>query len=133
MIDVKELYPVKLAEYATMKDIANQPAFSWWVPYTLKKRNQIISAVNRQVKKKTHKYGIEVPGTVGQAYALDQKNKNSYWRDAIKKEMRNVVVAFNIRDSGEKVPVGYSRLGVYMLFDIKLDLTMILYVNMTTT
>ena len=123
MIDVKESHPVELAEYATMKDIVNEPAFCWWVPYTLRKRDQIISAVNRRVKKKTHKYGIEVPSTVEEAYALDQKNKNPYWSDAIKKEMRNVVVAFNILDSGEKAPIGYSKLGVHMVFDVKLDLT----------
>ena len=123
MIDVKESYPVELAEYARMKGIADEPAFAWWIPYTLKKRDQIISAVNRRVKKKTHKYGLEVPRTVEGAYLLDQKNKNTYWRDAIKKEMRNVVVAFNILDSGENVPGGYGRLGIHMVFDVKLDLT----------
>ena len=61
MMDVKESYPVEMAEYATVKQISEEPAFAWWIPYTLKKRDQIISAVNCQVKKKTHKYGIEVP------------------------------------------------------------------------
>ena len=54
---------------------------------------------------------------------LDQKNKNSYWWDAIEKEMRNVIVAFNILESGENTPIGYAKLGVHMVFDVKLDLT----------
>ena len=85
----------------------------------MKKRDQIISAVNRLVKKKTHKYGIEVPRTVEEAYRLDQKNMNSYWRDAIKKEMKNVIVAFNMLESGENPPIGYSKLGVHVVFDVK--------------
>ena len=47
MMDVKELYPVKLAEYVSVKDIDDELAFTWWVPYTLKQRDQIISTVNR--------------------------------------------------------------------------------------
>ena len=113
----------KRTEYARMKGIADEPAFSWWIPYTIKKRDQIISAVNCRVKKKTHKYRLEVPRTVEVAYLLDQKNKNTYWREAIKKEMRNVVVAFHILDSGVNVPGGYAQLGVHMVFDVKLDLT----------
>ena len=37
--------------------------------------------------------------------------------------MNNVIVAFNILDSGENVPEGYARLSVHMVFDVKLDLT----------
>ena len=41
--DMKESYPVKVAEYAVAKIISNKPDFSWWVPYTIKNRNVIIS------------------------------------------------------------------------------------------
>ena len=43
--DLKEAYPVQTAKYAVFAKIAVEPAFAWWVPYTLKKRNQIISKV----------------------------------------------------------------------------------------
>ena len=43
--DLKESYPVQTAEYAVVAKIAMEPAFAWWVPYTLKKRNRIISKV----------------------------------------------------------------------------------------
>ena len=33
-------------------------AFIWWVPYTLRKRDIILSAVNKRIRKTTHKYGI---------------------------------------------------------------------------
>ena len=43
--DVKEAYPVQSAEYATQAPIAEEPAFAWWAPHTLKKRNRIIAKV----------------------------------------------------------------------------------------
>ena len=40
MKDIKEAYPVQLAEYAVSMKLAGEPAFAWWVPHTLKKRNK---------------------------------------------------------------------------------------------
>ena len=37
--DLKESYPVQTAEYTVVAKIAMEPAFAWWVPHTLKKRN----------------------------------------------------------------------------------------------
>jgi hypothetical protein len=34
--DLKESYPVQVAEYAVANKIAEQPAFAWWVPYILR-------------------------------------------------------------------------------------------------
>ena len=35
--DMKEAHPVETAEYARARGISNEPAFAWWVPYTLRK------------------------------------------------------------------------------------------------
>ena len=121
--EIKESYPVEVAEYVTAHDLVSEPAFAWWVPYTLKKRDQIIMAVNARVKKKTHKFGIELPRSVEHAYELDRKNGNDYWRWAIAKEMGNVLIAFHILAEGEQPPASLKHLGVHMIFDIKMDLT----------
>jgi hypothetical protein len=34
---LKESNPVQVAEYATSRNIAEEPAFVWWVPYVLRK------------------------------------------------------------------------------------------------
>ena len=34
--DIKECYPVQLAEYSHLRRISKQPAFAWWVPHVLK-------------------------------------------------------------------------------------------------
>jgi hypothetical protein len=31
LAELKDSYPVKLAEFATARGIANEPAFAWWV------------------------------------------------------------------------------------------------------
>jgi hypothetical protein len=67
LAELKESNPVEVAEYSVAVGIDSMPAFKWWVPYTLKKRERIIAAVNKQVLKKTHKFGIRIPRTVEEA------------------------------------------------------------------
>ena len=43
---LKEAYPVETAEYAVTNKIASEPAFNWWVPYTLRHRDRIIASIN---------------------------------------------------------------------------------------
>jgi hypothetical protein len=43
MVGLKDSNPVELAEYAVANGIDKEPAFYWWVPHVLKKRNRIIS------------------------------------------------------------------------------------------
>ena len=35
--EMKEAYPIQTAKYAVQARIAKEPAFKWWVPYTLRK------------------------------------------------------------------------------------------------
>jgi hypothetical protein len=76
--DLKESNPVEIAEYVQLHGLSDEPAFAWWVPYTLKKRDRIIASVNARVKKKTHKYGIRIPQIVAEAYEIDRENGNDF-------------------------------------------------------
>eukprot|EP00804_Cyclotella_cryptica_P015125 CCRYP_000688-RA/>CCRYP_000688-RA protein AED:0.22 eAED:0.24 QI:0/0/0/0.8/1/1/5/0/1053 len=90
--DLKESHPVQTAEYAVAQGIDHEPAFNWWVPHVLKKRDSIIAQVKRRSArylKRTHKWGLEVPQSVDDALAIDKKNGNTFWADAIAKEMKN--------------------------------------------
>ena len=121
--DAKESHTIEVAKYAVEQGIDDEPAFSWWVPHVIKKMEKIISAVKTRMVKKTHKFGIEIPRTVEEALQLDGVNNNTYWRDAIRKEMKNVRTAFRILDDDEHVPIGYKRMTVHLIFDVKMDLT----------
>lgn len=85
--DLKESHPIETAEFAMARGIAQEPAFAWWVPYTLRKHDVIISAVKSRIRKVTHKYGIKLPHDVHHAYSIDKLEGNSLWADSIKKEM----------------------------------------------
>ena len=71
---LKESNPVEIAEYVTALGLNDEPAFKWWVHYTLKKRDAIIAAINTRVRKKTHKFGIRIPGNSQEAHAIEKDN-----------------------------------------------------------
>jgi hypothetical protein len=51
-----------LKEFAEAQSTADEPAFAWWVPHTLQKRDIILSKINTQIRKTTHlKEGIQAP------------------------------------------------------------------------
>ena len=121
---LKESNPVETAEFAVAKGIEKEPAFAWWTGQILKKRNYFIKKLRKSnVAKSNLKFGLVVPRTVKEAHELDRKNGNTLWNDAIKKELKNVIVAFHLLGDDEVVPVGSKRIPYHIIFDIKYDLT----------
>ncbi len=73
------------------------------------------------LSQRTHKFGIEVPKTVKEAFDLDRKNGNTLWADAIAKETKEVCIAFNILPDGHSAPIGYQKIPCHMIFDMKVE------------
>ena len=121
LADLKESNPVEVAEYAVAQSIDHEPAFAWWVPYTLKRRERIIKAVNTRYLKRTHKFGIRLPKTVKEALDIDRENGNKLWEESMQKEMNAIRVAFKILAKDEKVPPGYQYVPCKMIFDVKME------------
>ena len=119
---MKEYNPIEVAEYACARNINLEPAFDWWVPYTLRKRDRIISAVNSRVKKTSHKYGVEIPRSISEAFLIDEKNGNTFWRDAVNREMENLKVAFDILPEGKDPPPTYRKASGHIIFDVRMTL-----------
>jgi Reverse transcriptase (RNA-dependent DNA polymerase) len=131
--DLKDSYPVQIAEYAVANRIANEPAFSWWVHTTvLWKRNRIVAKVKRY-RRTTHKFGIRMSKTVAEAQAIDEKTGTDFWRKALGKEMNNVKVAWMAADGvspeqaqtgKESSMIGYQEIRCHVIFDVnKMDFT----------
>lgn len=123
LADMKEAHPVELAEFAKARGIANEPAFAWWVPDTIRRRDAIISSLKKRIRKINRKFGIEIPTSVEHAYELDRRNGNTMWRDALKKEMYNVGVAFEILEDGTPAPKGWRKATGHLIWDVKMDFT----------
>ena len=118
--DLKNEYPIELAEYAINNKIDSKPAFAWWVPFTIKKRARIISKIKSKYWQRTHKFGIRMPKTVQEAYDLDKENKNTVWRDAIRQEMKKICGAVERHDGNPHELIGYQKITTHWVFDIKM-------------
>jgi hypothetical protein len=112
-----------VSEFSKARGIADDPAFIWWVPYTLRKRDIILSAVRSRIRKTTHKYGIEIPNNNEHAYEIDRKTGTTFWKDAFSKEMHNVGVAFEVLEEAKMAPVGWSKVTGHLVWDVKMDFT----------
>ena len=125
--EVKNSNPIELAEYAIMSKIENEPAFRWWVPTTLRKRDKMVSKVKSKYWRTEQKFGIKLPHSVEEALRFDKETGTDYWQRAIEKEMARVRVAFEKWEGGETVDearnklVGYQFVDTHMVFDIRID------------
>jgi hypothetical protein len=124
--DMKHSYPVQVAEYAISNWIADEPAFSWWVHNTVKRRDRILARILSKVKSKkywqrTHKFGIRMPKSVREAIEIDKENGNTLWWDAICQEMTNVRPAFEKWEKKEgELPPRCQKSKCHFIFDIKM-------------
>ena len=50
LLVMRESNPIEVDEFTSPHSIYDGPVSTWWFPYTLQKRDEIISAVNAQVK-----------------------------------------------------------------------------------
>ena len=65
--DMKDSIPIEVAEYDVANRMVEEPAFKWWVPHRIRKRNQIISKVKSWYWQNTHKFGIRLNKTTEEA------------------------------------------------------------------
>ena len=105
--------------------IEDEPAFAWWVPYVLKKRERIISKAKSKYWRTSHKYGVR-------ALRIDEETGTKFWENALNKEMKKAKVAYETiegctpeDDRSGQVPElnGYQEIKCHVIFDIKMDFT----------
>jgi hypothetical protein len=128
---LKDSNPIELAEYAVANRIQEEPAFKWWVPETLRTRNCIIGKVKSRYWKTSHKYGVRLPHSVREALAIDKETGTDFWWQAIQKEMKKVMVAFEYDDTltpeqartDKSKYVGFQEITCHIIFDVQMDLT----------
>jgi hypothetical protein len=101
LVYLKDSNPVEVAEYIVSKNFHNAPDVVWWILYGLKKSIHIIDAATKRYNKRTHKFGIEVPKIWDECVILDMYNVNTIWKDAVRKEMKNIRVEFNSLNGDE--------------------------------
>jgi hypothetical protein len=118
---LKESNPIELADYVSANNLTTEPAFAWWVPFTLKQRDWIIKATKKRYFRQFSKFGLELPKTVQRVLEIDAETGTSHWLDAINKEMKMVFPAFEFLDEGKSAPPGFNAISCDLVFDIKFD------------
>ena len=123
---LKETNMVDVAEYAIANKIADEPAFDWWVPYVIKRKERLnkrfVKATQRH-QRVGYKFGVRLPTTVDEALRIDAEEGTTFWKAAIEKEMDKARIAFEILEEGEAPPAGYSKIPTSWVFDVKMDFT----------
>ena len=70
-----------------------------------------------------HNFGINIPTSYADCKRLDKENGNNFWIYELKKEMKNVGIAFKILEEDEHLPVGYKKSSGHIIFTVKMDFT----------
>ncbi len=121
---VKESNPIEVAEYSIAQGIHKEPAFNWWVPHVIRKRDRIINKVVHRTRKSNMKFGIVVPNTVEEAYSLDAENGNTFWAESIKKEMDSInhYKTFKILEDDERMQPGFQEITCHLIYAARVDM-----------
>jgi hypothetical protein len=82
------------SKWRLLNCIDDKSAFKWWVSLVIRKRNRMVNKVKGKYWQTTHKFGIRIPKSVAESFQIDKENGNTYWADAIAKEMSKAKVAY---------------------------------------
>jgi hypothetical protein len=52
---------------------------------------------------------------------IDKENDNTLWQGMVRKEMKNVIIAFNIINGEESVPPTFQEIRCHIIFDVKME------------
>ena len=69
----------------------------------------------------SHKYSVQIPSTVQEAYMFDKANGHTFCCDALNKDMENLKLAFDIFPGGKSPPVHYFKESGYFIFDVSMN------------
>ena len=122
--------PVTLANYAKKCGLLDTPGWKRLKRYakSVKKLQRMLKQVhafkNNTRKTEMYMFGVRVPRTMKEALALDQKNNNTKWKDAIDTEINQLHEYNTFKDLGKGVdaPEGFQRINVHFVFAVKHDL-----------
>ena len=110
MRDLKDSYSVPLDNYTMANYIQDEPAFAWWVPFTLKKQTSIVNKIKSKYHQRTHKYIIRIPENVQEAQDIDTVDRNTLWMDSVRMEMKNNRVTFEMYEGKIEDLVKYQEI-----------------------
>ena len=127
---IKKDDPMTVAKYALENKLTEKPIWRWTRKYVknpkrMERYTKILLSTRRKSRLIRFKFGLRVPRTVQEAYALDKIEGNNDWATAIDKEvklLRDVYQCFKILPRGSTPPKNYQFIKLLWTFDVKFDL-----------
>jgi hypothetical protein len=77
--------------------------------------------MTKRYHRRTHKIGIEVAKSWDDCVILDEENGNNLWWYAVRKEMKNIHISFQILNGDEAVPPPYQEIHCHVIFDVMME------------
>jgi hypothetical protein len=121
--------PVTCAIYAKENGLLEVPGWRQFKSIA-KKHKKFVRMVNQSKLRSYNsaprfKYGFEIPRNYAHALILDERNKNTKWRDAVALELLQIQEYETFKSMGHKssakAPAGYKKIRVHLVFDVKHD------------
>ena len=121
--------PITCAVYAKKHKLLDTPGWTKLRKYA--RRTKVLERRLKQAKLKTRrrgprfKFGVQVPNDWKEARKLQETSGHTKWTDAERVEIAQIGDYNTLRDEGihgsTKLPEGYQRIRVHMVYDIKHD------------
>ena len=120
--------PATIAVYAKEHDLLDTPG--WKKLKQIARRAKVLKRMLNQSRcgqknnKIKYKSGVRIPRNVKEAMMLDAENGNTYWKDAMDKELAQLFEYETFHSIGKdtRIPHGYQFINAKMVFDVKQDL-----------
>jgi hypothetical protein len=124
---IKQDDPITCAIYAKNNKLLNTPGWKWAKrvkdisPARLIRLSRRICAASRSNIK--FQFGVQVPHSHRQALEIDRKNGNNLWKEAINKEISQLLEfeTFSILPRDEIPPQDHQKIPMIMTFAVKHD------------
>jgi len=120
--------PAACASYAKEHDLLELDGWKRFrrLARRVKKMQRMMKQAAMASKRRApiYKFGVQVPRNEKEARLLDEKNGNTKWADAEKKEVEqlNEYNSFESKGKGSPPPRGYKFIKVFFVYDVKHDL-----------
>ena len=82
----------------------------------------IVSAVVPGAKQVAHEHSVEIARSIQESFAIDAKNGNAFWCDALEKEMKSLKAAFDILEEHHELPPGHAKASGHLVWDTRMTL-----------
>jgi hypothetical protein len=116
--------PITVAKYAQDNNLLDTPSWKRLKRYinASNKLQLLINKTKTRPTTPTYQFGIQVPRNVKEALALDARNDNTKWKDAMQAEIDSLNEYNTFNDNGKiKFLDGYKRIIVHFVFAVKHD------------